>query len=98
VGDDAYIGGKVPVMCGPCKQRKHTAVTSVMCFTCDTNLCIKCCNGHNRFKHGHEIVSLADEVKDVFIDIEGLNICRDHDQMFRFFVRSTKPSVVKIVS
>jgi len=85
--DDTYIGGKVPVMCGPCHQRKKTSTAAAMCSTCDIKLCNECCRGHKMFTHGHEIAPLGDEVKDVLIDIKGLDICREHDQVFRLFCK-----------
>jgi len=87
VDDGAYISGKVPVMCFPCKQRKKTTAAAAMCSTCDIKLCNECCRGHKMFTHGHEIAPLGDDVKDVLINIKGLDICRDHDQVIRLFCK-----------
>jgi len=89
VYDDAYISGKVPVICGLCKTNHTKTPAAAVCSTCDVKLCLECYPGHQLYATGeHVILSLDDEVMEtVLIDIKGLDRCLDHDQLICRFCK-----------
>jgi len=91
VEDDACVGGKMPVLCDLCRQRKKTFPAVAVCSTCDVNLCNECCQGHRMFTHEHVIVPLDNEVIDaVLTDMKGLDRCSAHDRAVRFICKDHK--------
>ena len=85
LNEDMAVGGKVPVMCGPCGRAKKTIPATVLCSTCNANLCRECCQIHQIHVPGEHVFSSIQDDKEghFLIDMHGLDRCEEH---FRAFV------------
>jgi len=88
VEDDAAVGGKMPVMCDPCGRRKRTTPAAVVCSNCDLNLCRECRQAHEIYAAGeHVFVAVDENAVENLIDMQGLDVCYDHDRLFVFICK-----------
>jgi len=90
VKDVDSVGGKLPVMCGPCGRRKKTTRAAVVCSTCDVKLCRGCREVHSAHVPGeHVIVAIGDVTQETgLVDMRGLDRCSAHNRKFRYICKN----------
>jgi len=90
VEDVDSVGGKLPVMCGPCGRRKKTTPATVVCSTCDVKLCRGCREVHSAHVPGeHVFVAIGDVTQETgVVDMHGLDRCSAHNRKFRYICRN----------
>jgi len=90
VEDVDSVGGKLPVMCGPCGRRKKTTPAAVVCSTCDVKLCRGCREVHSAHVPGdHVFVAIGDvTIETGLVDMHGLDRCSAHNRKFRYICKN----------
>ncbi|XP_053404908.1 uncharacterized protein LOC128558749 [Mercenaria mercenaria] len=88
LGENGQVPGRVrEEFCLPCARKDKKTVATAFCYDCDNFQCTQCADVHNVFDvmKGHKMAKASEiTIKAVKIDMEGLDRCVTHGNLFQF--------------